>query len=45
MIVYLKYKRRRIRWGCVGFWLAYLLCIFYLVWILVNAFIGWNWPA
>ena len=36
---------RRIRWGCLVFWAAYMIIFFYLCWILLNAFIGWNWPA
>ena len=35
---------RDVPWSKVGFWLAVTWCSGYVVWIVVNIFIEWNWP-
>jgi len=37
-------KLQDVPWSRVTFWGAIAIIDLYILWILFNAFIGWNWP-
>jgi len=41
---HIRFLNRYIKWDKVVFWVAITWCSGYVVWIVINKLIEWNWP-